>query len=202
MYTLQFFSVLWYYMHEKSTNCIPMQAHKRNTKMFYWKKPYLVLFMKQNGNTNGDLIYSVDLTEISKFPFQFPGKIQFDHIRDLSFQTISIYIVINFCVGLRTFYCIYRVESMLYIEAMLAPKAYFIWKREKEYRVLHLKNYKSERLWLETVHIWPYLGKAKMCLKGSSFSWFSKNFLHFLAVCLHFFSNKLPPLKHILALPT
>ena len=118
MYTLQFFSVLWYYMHEKSTNCIPMQAHKRNTKMFYWKKPYLVLFMKQNGNTNGDLIYNVDLTEISKFPFQFPGKIQFDHIRDLSFQTISIYIVINFCVGLRTFYCIYRVKSMLYIEAM------------------------------------------------------------------------------------
>ena len=97
--------------------------------------------MKQNGNTNGDLIYNVDLTEIHKFPFQFPGKIQFDHIRNLSFQTISIYIVINFCVGLRTFYCIYRVESMLYIEAMLAPKAYFHMKR-----VFHLKNYKSKML--------------------------------------------------------
>ena len=41
-----------------------------------------------------------------------------------------------------------------------------------------------------------------MRLRGGSFFQFSKICLHFSAVCLQFFKKKLPPLKHILALPT
>ena len=38
----------------------------------------------------------------------------------------------------------------------------------------------------KTVHIWPYVDKAKMCLRGSSFFQFFKTFA-FSVVCLHFF---------------
>ena len=41
----------------------------------------------------------------------------------------------------------------------------------------------------ETVHIWPHVGKAKMCLRGGSFFRFSKICLHFSAVCLQFFKK-------------
>ena len=41
-----------------------------------------------------------------------------------------------------------------------------------------------------------------MRLRDGSFSQFLKICLHFSAVCLQFFKKKLPPLKHILALPT
>ena len=106
VYTSIFFCIIILHAWEKYKMYPHASIQKRNTKMFYWKKPYLVsstvLFMKQiHCKTNGDLIFSssVDLTEIPKFPLQFPGKIQFDHIRDLSCQTIPIYIVINFCAG-------------------------------------------------------------------------------------------------------
>ena len=66
-------------MHEKSTNCIPMQAEEREIqRCFTERNPIYSLFMKQiHCKTNGDLIYSssVDLTEIPKFPFQIPCKI-------------------------------------------------------------------------------------------------------------------------------
>ena len=38
------------------------------------------------------------------------------------------------------------------------------------------------------VHFWPYVGKGKMCLRSSNL----KIFLHFPAVCLHFFSTTVP----------
>ena len=47
----------------------------------------------------------------------------------------------------------------------------------------------------ETVHFRPFVGEAKMCLRGGRFR------LQFSAVCLHF-SKNLPPFKHILPLPT
>ena len=39
----------------------------------------------------------------------------------------------------------------------------------------------------ETAHIWPHVGKAKMCLSDGRFFQFSKICLHFSAVCLQFF---------------
>ena len=42
------------------------------------------------------------------------------------------------------------------------------------YMVFCLKNHKIKRLQQcssETVHIWPYVSKAKMCLKGCSLLW-------------------------------
>ena len=39
------------------------------------------------------------------------------------------------------------------------------------------------------MHFWPYVVKAKMCLRGSSFFQFSEICLHFSAVCLQFFKK-------------
>ena len=78
VYTSIFFCIIILHAWEKYKMYPHASIQKRNTKMFYWKKPYLVLFMKQiHCETNGDLIYSssVDLTEIPKFPFQIPCKI-------------------------------------------------------------------------------------------------------------------------------
>ena len=59
------------------------------------------------------------------------------------------------------------------------------------------KGYNSK-----TMRFWPYVGKAKMRLRGGSF--FFENCKQTAEKCKQIFENwkKLPPLKHILALPT
>jgi len=54
----------------------------------------------------------------------------------------------------------------------------------------------------ETKHFWPHIGKVKMHLRGGSF--FLKNCKQTAEKCRQIFENwkKLPPLKHILTLPT
>ena len=46
------------------------------------------------------------------------------------------------------------------------------------------------------VHIWPNVGKAKMCLRGGRFFQFSKICLHFSAVCLQFFKKSATSQTH------
>ena len=60
-------------------------------------------------------------------------------------------------------------------------KGWFIWKKIKVMSCNFL-----------SIHIWPYVSKAKMCLRVGILFQFSKICLHFSAVCL----------QHILALPT
>ena len=38
----------------------------------------------------------------------------------------------------------------------------------------------------KTVHFWPYVGKAKMCLRGGRLFQFYEIYLHFSDVCLQF----------------
>ena len=98
-------------MHEKSTNCIPMQVHKRNTKMFYWKKPYLVLFMRQiQCKTNGNLIYSTAVVLIwrkylnffsrfhAKYNLTISGTLAF---KQFQFGLFIVFTELNICCTLK-----------------------------------------------------------------------------------------------------
>ena len=70
------------------------------------------------------------------------------------------------------------------------------------YRVFHLIVTKVNGCNTETVHIWPIVGKAKMCLRGGRLFWKIVNKqLKNVNKCPKTQKN-LPPLKHILALLT
>ena len=48
---------------------------------------------------------------------------------------------------------------------------------------------KGNGYWTKTVHFWPYVGKAKMCLRVGIFLWLLEFSLQFSAFCLQFFKK-------------
>ena len=74
---------------------------------------------------------------------------------------------------------------------------------QNKYRMTQIKFLISNGCNSETNHLWPYVGKAKMRLRGGSFFFnFQKIVYIFQLFVYNFSKKKLRPLKHILALPT
>ena len=73
------------------------------------------------------------------------------------------------------------------------------------YKTTGCSNWKLTKVYgcrIETVHIWPYVENAKLCLRDSRFFSILEILFTIFSCLFPIFSKKLPSLKHILASPT